>query len=509
MHPTRFKTKLILGPPGTGKTYRLLNILEELLETYKPEEVCFITFTRKGAQEAKNRAMEKFKFTDEQIPYFRTFHSLAFHVLNMEPRQVMGWTNYLDICRHLGITITSLKVSMDDGTPFQVANTKGDRLFFMENFARSTKKELEEVFRIFINDDLDFRELELLRTTLRQYKKVQNKVDFTDMISMFIEEKPKLPIKVLIIDEGQDLSTLQWEMAKYLMEQVEKIFIAGDDDQAIYSWAGADVEEFLRIEAEDIEVLRHSYRIPIKVHKLAEKHINRVKHRNQKDYFPTEFIGSATLHDELNTINMEDGTWLLLARNIFLLPEYCHYCIEKGFLFESKYGSIIDVDLGNAIKGWEALRRGEEISAAWCKQIYGYIGQTTGVVWGKKKLLKALPDDTLLNLTQLQDDFGLKTVDIWHQALDMAKQSDIDYYLSSLKRGEKLQKEPRIKINTIHGVKGGEADNVVMMVDMSKRSYDEWMRNPDNEIRVWYVGFTRTKSNLFLLNPRTQYFYEI
>ena len=68
---------------------------------------------------------------------------------------------------------------------------------------------------------------------------------------------------------------------------------------------------------------------------------------------------------------------------------------------------------------------------------------------------------------------------------------------------------PRHHVSTIHGVKGGEADHVVLMVDMAGKSYKEYKLRPDDEIRVFYVGMTRAKKHLHIVLPQTnQYFAE-
>jgi ATP-dependent exoDNAse (exonuclease V) beta subunit len=64
--------------------------------------------------------------------------------------------------------------------------------------------------------------------------------------------------KVLFIDEAQDLSLLQWEMVRKIWGEAEKTYIAGDDDQAIFKWAGADVDHFIALkeEVDDIKNFR-------------------------------------------------------------------------------------------------------------------------------------------------------------------------------------------------------------------------------------------------------------
>ena len=59
---------LIFGAPGCGKTHHLLQLLEELLVAYKPHEIAFVSFTRAGAYEGRNRAMEKFGYSREAFP---------------------------------------------------------------------------------------------------------------------------------------------------------------------------------------------------------------------------------------------------------------------------------------------------------------------------------------------------------------------------------------------------------------------------------------------------------
>jgi superfamily I DNA/RNA helicase len=72
-----------------------------------------------------------------------------------------------------------------------------------------------------------------------------------------------------------------------------------------------------------------------------------------------------------------------------------------------------------------------------------------------------------------------------------------------------LFKDPRIKVSTIHGVKGEECDNVVLFTDLEKIIYDSALRNPDPEHRLNFVGVTRTKENLYIMQATNDYFYPI
>ena len=71
--------------------------------------------------------------------------------------------------------------------------------------------------------------------------------------------------------------------------------------------------------------------------------------------------------------------------------------------------------------------------------------------------------------------------------------------------GEKLSKDARVKLSTIHAAKGGEADNVLLILDNTKTIRESSEKNEDKadeENRVWYVGVTRTKQNLYIMSAK-------
>ena len=68
--------------------------------------------------------------------------------------------------------------------------------------------------------------------------------------------------------------------------------------------------------------------------------------------------------------------------------------------------------------------------------------------------------------------------------------------------GEKLNEKPRIELSTIHGAKGGESQNVVLLTDLTQNTMKGYERDPDDENRLFYVGATRTKENLHIIEPR-------
>lgn len=501
-------TQIIVGPPGTGKTTTLINRVQELIEheSYNPEEIGFVAFTRKAAHEAKERASEKLKLNDEQLIWFRTLHSTAFLQLGLSRNNIMGQGDYLRICGHLGLSITFKGITEDETIS---GLSKGDRLFFMENMARAQLCDLRTYWERFPNEDIHWYELEQLRNTLSAYKDEYGKQDFTDIVTTFCKSPVVPPIRVLFVDEAQDLTPLQWEMVGHLAsDKIEKIFIAGDDDQAIFKWAGADVDHFINLEGDRI-VLPQSYRVPSAIQTVAHEIVSRITNRIPKEWKSTPDVGQVIFVNSLQQIDMNVGSWYLLGRNTYTLEEYNRYCIQNGLVFNSILGSPVKSSALEAIVIWENLRKGQFINSGAAKRMYEYLESRVSVEWGKKTELEKIDDNTALNMEMMRQRFGLIAKDvIWHEAL---KIDDVqrEYFLSALRRGERLLKEPRIRINTIHGVKGGEADNVVIVPDMAYRTYQEYQNNPDDEHRVWYVAVTRARKNLFIMSPSNNRSYQI
>ena len=82
---------------------------------------------------------------------------------------------------------------------------------------------------------------------------------------------------------------------------------------------------------------------------------------------------------------------------------------------------------------------------------------------------------------------------------------DVAYINALLRRGEDLPAPPRIKLSTIHGAKGGEAENVVLYTDLTAAAEQSMEKDPDSMHRVFYVAVTRTKQNLYLVEPENFY----
>lgn len=464
----------------------------------------FIAFTRKAAREARERVISGLKLHHDRVPWFRTLHSLAFELLGLERRNVMNAHDYIKIAQPLGLVITAGGFR-EDGETWGM--TKGDRLFFAENMARATGVTLREHWEKRPNEDIYWYELLRVHETLTRYKSFHVKMDFTDMVMELIKRQLTVgAARALIVDEAQDLTPLQWDMIELLAREVEVVYVAGDDDQAIFRWAGADVQKLIDL-AGDRRILMQSYRVPGLVQHVANSIAMKISNRVPKTWNPRPEAGKVQYNTSIDEIDMSQGSWLLLARNSYLLDDYIHHCLREGFIFESHRDGTTRSDAYSAIVTYEKLIRGEACTALDCKTMYSMMTRKY-VAWGSKTVIERTPDDAMFNIADLRDQYGLLARGSWDECLDKLTPVERAYFTAAVDRGEVLRGPPRIKISTIHSVKGGEADNVVVRTEMADRTWNEFHDNPDDEHRVWYVATTRAKESLHILQPTTNKAYE-
>lgn len=505
----------IFGPPGTGKTTTCVEIVKRLIEDgTEPREIAYVAFTKKAAFEAQERVATQLGIPKTGMTYFSTIHAMgnraykaefpdSLRVMKAYDFEAVGDRVSMPVRAHWKITEDADFVSSGG-----VEYGSGDAALSQINLARARGISLEEQLAKHAKRDDLMRfdcspEMVIqFQSTLSSYKQAEGMMDFNDMLDR-TEGCSPLPVRYAIIDEAQDLSMAQWKVCHHLMRNCKKIWIAGDDDQAIYRFSGAAATTFLNMGTHDnARVLERSYRLPEQVFHYANRIITQVTERVPKDWHTEKAEGKvqSVIIEHAMDKAASSGEWLLLVRNRGFMRTYETQLRAMTVPYLTDGRSSLPHAILVAIKAWEKVRTGKPITATEAASVYKQMDY--GVKRGFKTVLKrklleqgkeiANYDDLVSNGLTMSRETP------WFDALDDIPPNMTSYLRGVAKRGELFDK-PRISLNTIHGVKGGESENVVILPDMGRLTFSQFELEPDDEHRCAYVAATRAKTNLYVV----------
>jgi len=481
----------ILGPPGTGKTTRLINYVKTFVKLGTPiDKIGYFAFTTKAANEAVDRMLDSSpKLQKKHLKHFRTLHSLAFTQLGIKKAQVMQDEHYEDIGRKLGIEVTVYS-NGEEKTGFVDSDSE---YFNIINAARIKNVSIQEEYDTdMYSEDIDKHQLQILKDEVDNYKQAYGLVDFTDMIERFNLSELCPKYDVVFVDEAQDLSPIQWKMYDILKKNSKHVILAGDDDQAIYGWAGADVKRFQDEPAKDI-ILPQSYRVPDTIQKIADQILDRIpdNRRIKKQLAPRPESGTVNHITSIEDAPLHKGDWLILARTNDKLIKLKPLLKDMAIYFEIKGRKSYKTRLYTAIKNYTRWTNGDKLSLSECKDLLEFLEENVNIT-----------EERMYDLFE----WGYSKTSQWYEVFKTDPEESL-YIREMLRLKEELSKPARVKLSTIHAAKGGEATNVLIILDNTKKIRDAIDKSDDKhdeEHRVWYVGVTRTKQNLYIMTAKQE-----
>lgn len=510
------KTVKIFGPPGTGKTYTLIErILKKYLQKgVHPKDIAFISFTNKAVNTAVDRALAHFtKYTLDDFQRFKTLHKYCrryFEEEVFDPKNCM-----LDYALQTKIIKTSDKRLSDDGFMYK------DWSLGIYDKARNMLADPMLVYKkeSYKKDNLDIYARKI--NAYEHYKK-DSFIDFTDMIERAIDEVDFPKLEVLILDEAQDFTPLQWSVIYKMADSTKRIYLAGDDDQGIYRWNGADPKFFTTYFPGRKVVLRKTRRFGKNIH-----HFSSIIRRGILDSVDKKYEhgdGSGYIKRYLNFYEIPfhelSGSWYILGRVHSTVNELKMSAKSKGLYFSDNQGNkSFDSRQWEAIKSWTSVSKDNSISKEQAENMYKYIRELKHFDFRTSKFWNDIPVSQSFTFKDLLEWAGLdmlaedKKKPWWEILKRNFQHKQMLYFIELLKKyGQKsLNNKPKIIIDTIHSVKGGEANHVCIY---SKANWPASFSHKNvaersDERRVYYTGVTRAKDSLHILSTDFRYNYPI
>ena len=465
------KINKIYGPPGTGKTFRLIRRVKAYERKGVPlHKIGYFAFTRKAAEEARKRI----SVSEKEVPYFQTLHAFCYHLLGLKEEDIIQPYHYEDLGKKLNIRVSFTDKYNEEETHFLTCNNP-----YFQMIQRAINKDIDirQEFNLNEHDKrkINYDTLNHIYRNLQIYKDKNNLFDFNDIIKEVINSDKIPKFKAIFIDEAQDLSPLQWQLYDKLKEHCDQIYLAGDDDQAIYAWAGADVKRFVQEPAKE-RILKQSRRISMAVQAEARYPIMRIEGvRKKKFYRPRSYDGESRYIADLNQVDLTKGKWLILTRTKSNLLDIMKDLRRKNFYYQSNKGKSFKVGMYEAAAAYTKWTMDEILNEKEINAVKEYIPNAD---WDAK-----IP---------------------WYDKF-IADQKEVLYLRNLIASKENLKEKARIWLSTIHAIKGGEEDNVILSLHQGRtvqQGIKSSVDKQDEEHRVWYVGITRARNNLYKLKAK-------
>jgi DNA helicase-2/ATP-dependent DNA helicase PcrA len=564
----------LFGGPGSGKTTALLDRVEELLERddVSIRDVLVVSYTRAAAAEVRERLAERLDISPRSLQgNVCTMHAKAYELLNLSRGDVVGEKHKEEFCEEYGVEYEDEYGGA--GRRTARSTTLGNKIIATSQWLQRTRRDVADwydvpfqwdVEQVRLPPDVDPNAQEGNKYTptwpadddrvdvpqviraWRTYKGEEGIVGFADMLER-VKQRSLLPnVDYLVIDEFQDITTLQYDVYEEWKPHMKGVIIAGDDDQVVYAWQGADPNLLLDAHVDDDVVLPNSYRLPSRILHVVNREIRHIDKRQEKDLNPrkeggeVEAVRSPSMFDVVrnvqHTVDAGDGSVMVLFRARYQMFQFIDEFLPKGIPFSILTDQRMWTDrLTQYVRAVEKIEADEPVDGLEARRLADMLQESAFGTNERDDFYDYLDDleeeAEADDITQLE----LPPADVKEYAPFMpnpAAAADMVRKVTSFQRkaidayfaGDYEGMDPdRVRVGTIHSAKGREADHVFVATDLTEKVVEQMAASvpdpenvpgiegeftartdpvpvlTDNERRVFYVGMSRARERLVLL----------
>ena len=546
----------IAGPPGTGKTTKLVEIYYNHLKEYSPTQIMIISHTNTAADHIRN------KITDiETIQKYEeeTGRKLLQVIKNSKETLKENVSTIHKFCKDR--LEKGLAFNMDDYENLKIQKPKFNKhtldkqfynvsllvtshpFFKFISMARDNGKDILPYYRSLTEEEkADYQYLpEELVEMSKQYKdfKTNKKIngregrllDFQDMVEEFCDNEEMSVascknIKVLIVDEAQDSSVIQRKAEEIMSRNVDYFYKAGDPDQSIFEFAGANPDSFHREFANPEIELKEGYRCPRVINEYCKKIISPIwaHYGYERAWKPREELDE---NGNRTGVVVEGEMYYLsdLAQDPFA-SELKNRILntDENFIFTYRGGEprdiinyIMQIGIPVKIPNKEKSKFKFKYPTNDVKNQREFMGFANGErksLTKIKAMFKAIdPQYTRKTIQQLEDEdngsydinwlvnkgfvvSGIKNIDDF-QRISKVNSIHMKNYIRQIVANNRDLQDKRVFLENIHTIKGKEFDNVVFDFKLTKEE-DLFSKK-----RMKFVACSRAKKTLWLLKSTT------
>ncbi|WP_338739922.1 ATP-dependent helicase [Haloplanus salilacus] len=563
----------LFGGPGSGKTTALLDRVDELLEDDDVDvrDVLVVSYTRAAAAEVRERLAERLDTSPRALQgNVCTMHAKAYELLDLSRGDVVGESDKKEFCEEYGVEFEDEYGGA--GRRTARSTTLGNKIIATSQWLQRTQRDVADWYDVPFQWDVETVRLppdrdpnaqegnkytptwpsdderidvpQVIRAW-RAYKGEHGLVGFADMLERVAERSLVPHVDYLVIDEFQDITTLQHGVFEEWKPHMEGVLIAGDDDQVVYAWQGADPSILLDAAVDEDVVLPNSYRLPSRILNVVNREIRHIDVRQEKDLNPrkeggvVEGIQNPSMFEVVrnvkHTVDTTDETLMILFRARYQMFQFIDDFLPKGIPFSmmtdqrmwtdrlTQYVRAVEkVEAGESIDGLEARRLADMLqeSAFGTNErddFYDYLDDREEAADADDITELEVPADVVEDHVPFMP--GRSAAGDMLRKVTSFQRDAVDAYFE----GDYHGMDPsRVRVGTIHSAKGREADHVFVCTDLTEKVVEQMAASvddptdvagveeftahtspvpllTDNERRVFYVGMSRARERLVLL----------